>query len=174
MKKLLIIGFIFTTLFSCGQKKSSEAKVENKEEKSNAPVSSKITAKHIKIPNSNLYIIPPPGFAANATTGTITTGQQHADILIMKIIAGTTPEKIFSELKAQADKDYPGSWKQNSISVDGHMATIYQLKNIAGGQYYFTFNDGHTDEMIIANFEESEPATGRQIYEALRTVVVEK
>ena len=35
-----------------------------------------------------------------------------------------------------------------------------------------SFTDGYTDEMIIANFVESEAATGKEMYEALKTVVV--
>jgi hypothetical protein len=41
-------------------------------------------------------------------------------------------------------------------------------------QYYFAFTDGYTDEMIIANYEEKNAATGKEMYVAMKTVVVKK
>ena len=128
----------------------------------------------MQIPNSHLYIIPPAGFAVNEIAGSIGKGEEYANFGVMKIISGYTPEKYFSELKIEADKNFPGSWKQDDIIADGHKATIYQYKTAAFTQYYLAFTDGYTDEMIIANFEESEANTGKEMYEAMKTVVVEK
>ena len=92
----------------------------------------------------------------------------------MKIISGYTPEKLFGELKAQSDKDFPGYWKQEDIIADGHKASLYQYKTAGFLQHYLVFTDGHSDEMVVANFEESEAATGKQMYEAMKTVIVKK
>ena len=132
------------------------------------------TVNHIKIPNSSLYIIPPSGFTANEMTGTITTEEGHPDILVMKIISGTTSDKIIADQKALADKEFPGSWKEDDKTTDGHTAKVYHIKSRFGTQYYFSFTDGHSDEMIIINYDENDMATSKQLYEALKTVVVEK
>lgn len=92
----------------------------------------------------------------------------------MQMFGDYTPQKYFDELKVQADKDFPGSWKEEKLTVDGHAASIYTYKTSAVIQYYLAFTDGYTDEMIIASFEETEMETGKEMYEALKTVIAEK
>lgn len=163
---------LISIMFSCSESKKKTDPEAG--EKTAANVAATKTDRHVKIPNSHLFIIPPAGFVANETMGSLGKGEAYAHFGVMRIIAGTTPEKYFSELKAQADKDFPDSWKQEDIIADGHKATIYQYKNAAVLQHYLAFTDGYTDEMIVANFEESEAVTGKEMYEALKTVVVEK
>ena len=172
---LLLIPVFIIDLLSCSNSKTKAEPQEQNETTPEKPATSVITDKHVKIPKSHLYIIPPAGFSANETLGTMGRGEEvYAHFIQMKIISGTTPEKFFSELKVQADKDYPGSWKQEDIIADGHKATLYQYKNAGVLQHYLAFTDGHTDEMIVANFVESEAAIGKEMYEAMKTVVVEK
>jgi hypothetical protein len=159
---------------SCSDSKTKPQPQEQKETATEKPVAALVTDRHVKIPNSQLYIIPPAGFVVNEAMGNIGRGEEYAHFGVMKIISGTTPEKYFSELKAQADKDFPGSWKQEDIIADGHKATMYQYKNAGVLQHYLAFTDGYSDEMIMANFVESEAATGKEMYEAMKTVVVGK
>ncbi|MGB3008381.1 MAG: hypothetical protein WBC06_17835 [Chitinophagaceae bacterium] len=169
---LLFLPVFIIGLLSCGDNKT-KSQPATKNDATVAAASVK-TAQHVKIPNSHLYIVPPAGFSVNETSGTLAKGEGYAHFLMMNLISGYTPEKYFAELKVQADKDFPGSWKQEDIIADGHKATIYQYKNAAILQHYLAFTDGYTDEMIIANFEESESATGKEMYEAMKTVVAEK
>ena len=177
MKKTIITPAVFFLLLSCNEASTGKTGNSGKEEiKTNATTAqaSVITDKHVKIPNSHLYIIPPAGFVVNEVASKLGKGEDYAHFGMMKIFSGYTPEKYFTELKAQADKDFPGSWKQEDIIADGHKATIYLYKNAGVLQHYLAFTDGYTDEMIIANFIESEAATGKAMYEALKTVVKEK
>jgi hypothetical protein len=175
MRQLNILVLLLILSISCKEKstpKSTAGMQETAESKMTNTVTK--TDRHVKIPNSHLYIIPPAGFMVNENMGKLGKGENYAHFGMLKIFSGTTPEKYFSELKAQEDKDFPGSWKQEDIIADGHKATLYQYKNAAVFQHYLAFKDGYTDEMIIANFEESEAVTGMEMYEALKTVVVEK
>jgi hypothetical protein len=36
------------------------------------------------------------------------------------------------------------------------------------------FTNGYADEMIITNYEEKDAATGKEMYEAMKTVVAKK
>ena len=161
-------------IFSCSGNKTKTQREEKKETTRDKPVGSVITDKHVKIPNSSLYIIPPAGFAVDELSGTLAQTNGTAHYMQMQILAGYTKEKLFSEFKSEADKNFPGSWKEEAVSIAGHNATIYHNKTAAYSQYYMAFADGYTDEMIIANYEESEAATGKEMYEALKTVVVKK
>lgn len=159
---------------SCSGNKTNTQREEKKETTRDKPVGSVITDKHVKIPNSSLYIIPPAGFAVDELSGTLAQTNGTAHYMQMQILAGYTKEKLFSEFKSEADKNFHGSWKEEAVSIAGHNATIYHNKTAAYSQYYMAFTDGYTDEMIIANYEESEAATGKEMYEALKTVVVKK
>jgi len=167
MKQIISFFLAIALLAACNQPESKKQNGNTTE-----PAKTTKTASHVKIPNSHIYIIPPSGFKVNEISSSVGKGEAYAHFGMMKIISGTTPEKFFSELKAEADKNFPGSWKQEDIIADGHKATIYQYKNGGVLQHYLAFTDGNTDEMIIANFEESEAATGKEMYEALKTVVV--
>ena len=121
MKQILNLIIFTALLTACNQ-------TESKKQNGNIaePAKTTKTVNHIKIPNSHLYIIPPSGFVVNETAGTLGKGEACANFIVMKIISGYTPEKFFSELKAEADKNFPGSWKQEDIKADGHKATLYQ------------------------------------------------
>ena len=172
---LFFSACMIITFSACSSKKSKTTEEQKKsvDVPTEAPKMAR-TANHIKIPNSSLYIIPPAGFAANETTGTITTEEGHPDMLVMKFTNDISAGKIISDQKALADKEYPGSWKEDEIKAGGHLAKIYHIKSRFGTQYYFSFADGHSDEMIIVNYDENDMATAKQLYEALKTVVVEK
>ena len=166
----LVLSILLLT-FGCSQNDNKKEEPISKTEVKSTAVK---TAAHVQIPNSHLYIIPPAGFSVSETAGTLGKGEEYAHFIMMNILSGATPEKFFAELKTEADKNFPGSWKQENIIADGHKATLYQYKTAGVMQHYLAFTDGYTDEMIIANFEESEAATGKQMYEAMKTVVVEK
>ena len=173
--KHLITALLVSILFFSASCSQSDSK--GKKEDQVSKTESKITAtaktdRHVKIPGSHLYIIPPAGFSEDKSTGEIK--KEYSNFIMMRIISGYTPEKFFSELKAQADKDAPGSWKQENIIADGHKASIYKYGAIGVIQYYLAFTDGYTDEMIVVNFEDTELPTGQAMYEALKTVIAER
>lgn len=168
--KQFINLIIFTALLTACNHTESNNQNGNTAE----PAKTIKTASHVKIPNSHLYIIPPAGFAVDELSGTLAQKEGTAHFMQMQILSGYTPEKLFSEIKTEADKNFPGSWKEEAVTVSGHTGTIYHSKTAAYSQYYFAFTDGYTDEMIIANYEEKDTATDKGIYEALKTVVAEK
>ena len=161
-------------IFSCSGNKTKTQREEKKETTPEKPAASILTDKHVKIPNSSLYIIPPAGFAVDDLSGTLAQTNGTAHYMQMQILSGETQHSLFAKFKSEADKSFPGSWKDEAVSFAGHNATIYHNKTSSYSQYYMAFADGYTDEMIIANYEESEVATGKEMYEALKTVVVKK
>lgn len=161
-------------LSSCSGNKTKAQPGEQKETVSVQSAVSEKTDRHVKIPNSHLYIIPPAGFSVDELSGTLAQTDGTAHFMQMQILSGYTKEKLFSEFKSEADKNFPGSWKEEPVTVNGHTATIYHSKTAAYMQYYFAFTDGYTDGMIIANYEEKDAATAKAMYEALKTVVATK
>jgi hypothetical protein len=159
---------------SCSDNKTKAPPEGKKEKAVEKPAASVLTDKHVKIPNSSLYIIPPAGFAADALTGTLAQTEGTAHYMQMQIISGETQQSLFAKFKSEADKNFPGSWKEEPITVNGHAATICRCKTAGYSQYFMAFTDGYTNEMIIANYEEKEAATATAMYDALKTVVVKK
>lgn len=165
----ILLTVAIAALLSCSNNKTTKEEPAAKEPAAASPSSGTLTDKHVQIPNSPLYIIPPAGFAINTTT--MQLAKDYPNFMRMKILSGYTPETFFGSLKAEADKKYPGSWKEDAIIADGHKAVIYHYTMGAIVQYYFAYTDGTTDEMIIATFEDTDAATGKAMYEALKTVV---
>jgi hypothetical protein len=177
MKAIVIFYLLFFTVFftACSSGNSNQPTDVGEKNTATVEVQKSVkTSKHIKIPNSNLYIIPPSGFAASEISGTITNEEGHPSVLVMKIVVGTTLATFFEQLKTQSDKDFPGSWKEEDVLIGEHKSKIYQAKTAAGSQYYLAFTDGYTDEMIIVNYDEKDIATSKLLFEALKTAVVEK
>jgi hypothetical protein len=131
--------YFFCTLInsSCSDSKTKGQPKEEKETATEKPVAGVVTDKHVKIPNSQLYIIPPAGFAADKLSGTLAQTEGTAHFMQMQILSGYTPASFFATMKAEADKTFPGSWKEEAITVSGHTATIYHSKTAAYMQYYF-------------------------------------
>jgi hypothetical protein len=164
------------TLFisSCSDNKRKTAPSAQKETAIEKPASSVITDKHVKIPNSQLYLIPPTGFTVDDLSGTVAQKNGTAHFMQMQILSGYTQKSFFETMKTEAEKNFPGSWKEEPITVNGHAATICRCKTAGYSQYFMAFTDGYTDEMIIANYEEKDMTTAIAMYEALKTVVVKK
>ena len=175
MKQLSTIILLLIVSISC-KEKGVHKSTNDTHESAGPKVTNTVTKtdRHVKIPNSSLYIIPPAGFAVEETSATLTETDGTAYYMQMQILSGETKQSLFAKFKSEADKNFPGSWKEEAITVNGHTATIYHSKNTAFNQYYLAFTDGYTDEMIIANYEEKNSATGKSMYEAMKTVVVEK
>lgn len=171
----IVVCFSCTILIiSCsGNNTKAQPQTQKEMVAGNTP-SNVITKLHIKVPNSHFYIIPPKEFSVNKISGTVVKANGYAHFLVMKIISGPTRQALLSELKADCDKNHPGAWQQEDAIIDGHKATIYQYKMGAIYQRYLMFTDGHTNEMLLANYEESEAADGNDMFEALKTVVVMK
>jgi len=163
---------LIISIFSCSESKTKAPPPTGETSKANS--ASTKTDKHVLVPNSHLYIIPPAGFMVSEPSGTVAKTGGYAHLLMMKIISGYTPAVFFSELKAEAEKSTNGTWQEENLLVDGHKATLYLSGRGGIYQRYLVFNDGHTDEMLVANYEESEAAEGIEMYEAMKTVVVKK
>lgn len=163
-KYLLLLSLI---IGSC--KGPSDKPAVTKSENEKQPSSK--TSAHIQVPGSQLYLIPPPGFANNSTSGQIE--KEDATIMMMKFVAGNTPETFLAELKVQSEKDYPGYWKEESINAGGHPAKIYQYKSFGLSQHYLFFTDGSTDEILVARFEENDDQTAEALYQSLKTTVLD-
>jgi len=175
MKQLITIILLLIVSISCKEKSENKSAADIQETaEPKATNTGTKTANHIQIPNSQLYIIPPVGFAADELSGTLAQTEGTAHFMQMQILSGYTPASFFAMMKAEADKTFPGSWKEEAVTVNGHTAIIYHSKTAAFMQYYFAFTDGYTDGMIIANYEEKHAATGTAMKEAMKTVVAEK
>lgn len=169
-----IVLFAVVQLFSCAGNSSKEVKVIQDRLADGKTTAAVITNRHVKIPKSHLYIIPPNGFTANNAAGTLIKSEAYAHFIMMNIVNGSNRENYFSEMKAEADRILTGRWKQEDIIVDGHSATVYQFKKSGILQHYLAFTDGYTNEMLVANYEENETALASEMYEAMKTAVVKK
>lgn len=109
---------------SCSDSKTKAQPEEQKEKGTEKQATSIITEKHVKIPNSSLYIIPPAGFAADETSGTLAQTEGTAHYMQMQIFSGETQESLFAKFKSEAEKQSDGNNKTESKADTARMASF--------------------------------------------------
>ncbi len=175
MKNYLITASLI--FFMACNNSPSAGRQENELQKETAQVPA-VTDKHILIPYSSLYIIPPAGFEVEELTNMLTKTEEKsysANFVPMTIVTGTTIEKMISEVKAESEKNYPGVWQQEELIVSGAPALLCRYQAVPGiKMYHLYFKDKWKDRSLIANYDEKDETTGAAMKEAMKTVVVKE
>ncbi len=172
MKKILFLFLLFAVL-ACsesGQKETPGNDVNKQQVKK--------TDKHIQLPASNFYIIPPDGFTINKYSQSLEKENEKgygANFMPMTIIFGYSIEKHISGVKAESQSKYPGVWKEESVTVSGAPAKICRYQAVEGVKMcHLFFLDKWKDQSLIANYDETDEASGEAMYKALKTVIVKQ
>lgn len=177
MSRYKYLLFLPLFLFVAGCSSGDEKKSDKKESEKPAEAG-KITANHIKLPYSNMYIVPPAGFALDTMLHMLQKYSDNgysANFTPMQLFMGKTAASMISELKTESEKKTPGAWTEEEVTVSGHPAKICSY-GVLGSvkQYYLYFTDGSTNDMLVANYDSKNGATGKQMFNAMKTVVIEK
>lgn len=162
-----IVFYSCTNNDSAGQKK-----VVVEEKAADNPPANTITDKHVAIPGSSIYIIPPAGYAVNNTTMQLSNGTSN--FMMMKMVSGYTPETYLKELQADCEKNFPGGWQREEITSGKIKFAICRYQTAAFMQYYLVFTDPVSNEMVVVNFDEKDYDAALAIRAALKTAVIKQ
>ena len=175
----LVIHFVLFVLFSIFISCGSSSSDKNQEKAANGPVKTAapvVSDKHILLPASNFYIIPPEGFTINKYSQSLGKENENgygANFIPMTIITGYTTEKHISGVKAESQNKYPGVWKEELLTVSGVPAKICRYQAVPGVRmYHLFFLDKWNDQSLIANYDETDETSGEAMRNALKTVIV--
>jgi hypothetical protein len=175
-----ILSYIFLlSLIAAVACSGNDSTIVEKESATNKKLSPPAirTAGHMKVPGSNLFIVPPAGFETNTTTYQLVKNDDKyiysANFIIM--FGTINLADYFASIKKDSEAKFPGVWKEEALDLGGHNAKICRFQaqeGIKGCQIYFT--DGSSEKMIIGFYDEKDAITGDEMYEALKTVVIEE
>lgn len=171
--RLIIILALAAFITSCGNDKKGSDRVHEK-----AKDNGIITDKHVQVPMSGLYIIPPDGFTPDSVTQYL---QIHGDasgiqafFYMTKLSSATEGNERMAEIKAESEQKYPGEWKEEAITLSGsHPAKLYRYKVLfdqIGYSLYFT--DDYSRQMLGGMYSVGNDSLGNKMYEAMKTLVV--
>jgi len=173
--RLIIVLVLTAFITSCSNDKKGSDRVDEK-----AKDNGTITDKHVQVPMSGLYIIPPAGFTPDSVTQYLQIHGDASGIQAFFYMTGLDSAKEgdtkMAAIKAESEQKYPGEWKEETITASGsHPAKLYRYKVMfdkIGYSLYFT--DDFSRQMLEAMYSVGNDSLGKVMVEAMKTVVVKK
>ena len=165
MKKMLYL-FALLSLSVHGQT-TTTAKI-------NSDIRNVKTSKHINIPGTRLYIIPPPGFKIASTF----TGLQKGETSMFNIIdlaGGNINTNASTFNKAEFEKKGIKVFDFREIKINGFAAKYIYLQGEANSKAYLVvFGDTTFTTMVTTLYPVNDDKTGNEIISSLNTIYYDK
>jgi hypothetical protein len=167
--------FILIGLIACTGGENKSGAKENKQQENPQPAVHKTPA-HVRVPNSKLFIIPPVGFFPDTLSGQLTKEYEgYVPSFGVMIMSSNMVTDYFTSIKQDSESKNPGVWKEEQTNAGGHEVIIYRFPvgpDVRG--YQLRFTDGSTDQMIMAFYPAKDTALEKEMYKALKTVVIDE
>jgi hypothetical protein len=164
MQKILYL-FLFASLTAFGQTSNNKIKSDIKNSK---------TSKHINIPGTRLYIVPPAYFKV-ATTFTGLQKSDKAMLNITDLVGGNFYTNAATFSKEAFEKQGIRVFDYKDIKVNGYPAKYVSLQgDLTTKGYALVFGDTTFSTMIMAMYPVTDEGTGKEIINSLNTVWYDK
>jgi hypothetical protein len=159
----LIALFSFT---ACGQTTSSN--------KINSDIKNTKTTKHINIPGTRLYIIPPPNFKIASTFLGLQKGETSM-FNIFDLVGGNINTNAATFSKAEFEKKGIKVFDFKEIKVNGFPAKYIHMQGDAIAKAHsIVFGDTTFTTMVMTIYPVSDEKTGNEIINSLNTIYYDK
>lgn len=166
MYKILLSVFLIT-LVACKQKSPAGDKI-------NANIENSKTNKHINIPGTRLYIVPPPGFTVSQTPAGLKKGGTSM-ITVTELTDGNFYSNAASFNKAGFEQRGIKTFDYQEIKVNGYPAKYVSLQGDSSARmYWLVFGDSSFSTMVMGVYQANDEVTGKQILGALNTICYDK
>jgi len=132
------------------------------------------TDKHIHIPGTRLYMIPPPGFKVSSTFIGLQKGES-AIINIYDLVGGNINTNAATFSQAEFERQGAKVFEFKEISVNDFPAKYIQMQGdpAAKGQS-LVFGDTTFTTMIMTSYPAADEKTGNDIIQSLNTIYYDK
>jgi hypothetical protein len=165
MRKLLY-SFLLLSLTACGQTSTTPKINEN--------ISNAKTNKHINIPGTRLYLIPPPGFKVTSTFIGLQKGETSI-FNIYDLVGGNINTNAATFNKAEFEKQGAKVFDFKEIKVDGFPGKYIHMQGDASAKSYsIVFGDTTFTTMIMTIYPVGDEKTGNEIISSLNTIYYDK
>jgi hypothetical protein len=164
MKKILFSLLLFS-LTACGQTSADKIK---------ANIQTSKTSKHINIPGTRLYIVPPQNFSVAKTFVGLQKGEKSL-FNIYDLVGGNFYTNAATFSKAEFERQGARVFDYQEIKVNGYPAKYISMQGDPTTKgYALVFGDTTFSTMIMALYPVTDEATGKQIIAALNTIYYDK
>ena len=166
MYKILLSVFLIAGV-ACKQKPPVSEKIKTNIQNSK-------TDKHVNIPGTRLYIVPPTGFSVSSTPAGLQKGDSS-----MITIADLTTGNFYSNTASFNKKGFEQKgikiFDYQDIKVNGFPAKYVSLQGDANAKmYWLVFGDSSFSTMLMGVYPAADQTTGNQIVSALNTIHYDK
>ncbi len=162
MKRIIFILLLFFGISSCVLQKIT-GNIHNRK-----------TDRHINIPSTRLYIIPPPGFKIAKTFTGLHKGSSYS-ILIFDLIGGNFYTNAATFNKENFEEKGYKVFEYKELKINGYPAKyIYFQGNPTTKSISLVFGDTTFSTSIVSTFPSQDVETGEQIKKALKTIYYDK
>jgi hypothetical protein len=132
------------------------------------------TAKHINIPGTRLFIIPPAGFTVSKTITGLQKGETSM-VNVMDLVGGNFYSNTANFSKAGFEQKGIRVFDYREIKVNGFPAKYMLMQGDPDTKMVsLVFGDTSFSTMIMAIYPPTDEATGKQLIAALNTIHYDK
>jgi hypothetical protein len=166
MYKILLSVFLIA-LVACKQKPPGSNKI-------NTNIRNSKTDKHINIPGTRLYIIPPPGFTVSQTPAGLKKGNNIL-ISIMDLADGNFYNNAATFTKGGFEQKGAKVSDYQDIKVNGYPAKFAAMEGGAGNKMdILVFGDSSFSTVIMGVYPTLDSSVEKQIIASLNTIYYDK
>jgi hypothetical protein len=166
MYKILLSVFLISVV-ACKQNPSTSGKI-------NPNIQNSKTNKHINIPGTRLYIIPPADFSISQTPAGLRKGET-AGITVTDLVNGNYYTNAASFNKAGFVQRGIKTFDFQEIKVNGYPAKYVSLQGDANARmYWLVFGDSSFSTMVMGVYPAGDNTSGKEILSALNTIYYDK
>jgi hypothetical protein len=165
MYKIVLSVFVIA-LVACKQKSATDTINHN--------IQNSKTSKHINIPGTRLYIIPPASFTISQTPAGLRKGD-NAGITVTDLVGGNYYTNAASFNRAGFDQRGIKTFDFQVIKVNGYPAKYVSLQGDADARmYWLVFGDSTFSTMVMGVYPARDATSGKEILGALNTIYYDK
>lgn len=132
------------------------------------------TNKHVLIPGTRLFIVPPPDFTV-AKTFIGLQKQEHSGLSIMDIVGGNFYSNAATFSKQEFESKGVRVYDYQEIKVGGYPAKFISMQgDLTVKAYALVFGDSTFSTMIMGFYPVVDETTGKQMLASLNTIFYDK
>ena len=152
---------LLTTLTACGQSVSDHI---------NETITTTKTNRHVNIPGTRLYMIPPEGFTLSETFIGLQKGE-NAGFNIYDLVGGNYYSNARTFSQAEFEKQGAKVFDYREIKVNGYPAKyIYMQGDQSSKSHALVFGDATFSTMIMGIFPSADEKTGNEMLNSLNEI----